>query len=225
MPDQTPPAVTEEQFQKMIDVVRGLVRKDGITGPEFQHVLGHPGFAKGLGFITDLVTGYRQSLPLLERTPFLTVRVGTLKSEVDYRRALGETDPIGNISQRAGDIMSKPDFAASIPHVEEDVEFIIASNEELGYPKGCTRLQTYEAGLKLGWKLCLASDGPEIRRHYLDQPMNEWLLVAMEPIADSVGDLRVFIVERDDGGAWLGSSYDGPGSVWDAGDRWVFRRK
>ncbi|MFA5158762.1 MAG: hypothetical protein WC451_06305, partial [Patescibacteria group bacterium] len=58
-----------------------------------------------------------------------------------------------------------------------------------------------------------------------EQPMNEWLLVAMEPIKDSDGYLRVFDVERDVDGAWLDSDYVGPGSLWDASDRWLFRRK
>ena len=193
---------------------------------DIQHAMSNPNFKSEQHLLMDrLAAEYARSLPLIQRPPFLTVRVGTLKTEADFRRALAETDPVCNISQWAGDIMSKPDFAANIPQVEEDIEFVYASNKELGYPKGCTRLQTYEAGLKLGWKLCLPSDGPEIRRHYLNQPMNEWLLVAMEPIKDSDGDLGLFRVGRGGGGAWLSGGCGRPGDVWVAGYRWLFRRK
>jgi hypothetical protein len=223
---QTPPAVTDGQYGKLEDVARDLVRKHKVNGTEFQFVLGHPGFASRFGaIINELANEHRRTLPLIERPPFLMIRVGTLKTEEDFRQALSQTDPICNISKWAGDIMSKPDFSAAIPQVEEDVEFVYASNEELGYPNGCTRLQTYEAGLKLGWKLCLPSDGPEIRRHYLNQPLGEWLLVAMEPIKGSDGSLKVFRVGRRGGGAWLGGDYGNPAFVWGASNRWLFRRK
>jgi len=196
----------------------------GIPGLEL--VKGHPEFKSRIYGLFDVLSAERAAmLPLIERPPFLTARVGTLKAVADYRRVLGETDPICNISKYGNDIMGKRAFAASIPQMEEDVEFVYASNEELGYPNGATRLQSCEAGLRLGWKLCLASDGLEIRRHYLNQPLNEWMLIAMEPIADSDGDLEVFRIAHNDDGLWLSTYYGNPGSVWRAGYRWVFRRK
>ncbi len=226
MCNQTPPAVTEGQYAKLVDVARGFVRKGEITGPEFQHILGHRDFAPQIGAVfTNLATEHRLSLPLIERPPFLTAKVGTLETEADFRRALMETNPVCKVSPWASDIMGKPDFAASIPRVKEEVEFVYASNKELDYQDGCTRLEAYEAGLRLGWKLCLASDGPEIRRHYLNQPIGERLMVAMELITDSAGRLRVFDVERYNDGLWLGSYNDYPNSVWSADHRWVFRLK
>jgi hypothetical protein len=43
-------------------------------------------------------------------------------------------------------------------------------------------------------------------------------------ISDSDGYLKVFNVERNDDGAWLNSNYDNPDNVWDASNRWLFRR-
>jgi len=191
---------------------------------DIQHAMSNPNFkAEQHGLMDRLAAEYARSFPLIERPLFVTARVGTLKNVAGYRQALGATDPVCNISKWAGDITGKRAFAASIPQVEEDVEFVCASNEELGYPNGATRFQSYEAGLKLGWKLCLASDGPEIRRHYLNQPLGEWKLIAMEPISDSDGDLKVFNIEHNDDGLWLNTNYDNPDNVWNASNHWVFR--
>lgn len=221
MPDQTPPAVTEEQFQKMIDVVRGLVRKDGITGREFQHVLGHPGFAKGLGFITDLVTGYRQSLPPLERPVWKTIRIGNHPDNGALRQTV--LDNGYRISNWADDILGK----VGVTTEPEEIDLVIVTVAELGFPNGGTREKIYSRAESLGLMLCPAEVGPQLRLQYPadEQPLNEWLLVAMEPIKVSDGYLEVFYVARHAYGAWLGSSYDSPGHVWHASGRWVFCRK
>lgn len=220
---QTPPAVSDDQLAKWVQLTRDRLRKGKLDGPTFQHILGHPTLADQLDKIfSDTAAEYRQSLPLIERLPFLTVRVGTFKTEPELRQAV--LDSGCKIGDWAIDLMNQPAFTAGIPQVEEDIDFVYASNEEFGYPNGCTQIQSYEAGLKLGWKPCLPSDGPEIRRHYLDQPDGEWDLVAMEPIADSSGLLKVFDVARGEDGLWLHSS-GGPVDFWRGSSRWVFRRK
>jgi len=60
---------------------------------------------------------------------------------------------------------------------------------------------------------------------YKDQPKGEWLIIAMEPIADSDGRLRVWSVERDDGERWLGAHYGDPDRFWSARHRFVFLRR
>ncbi|MCX6810610.1 MAG: hypothetical protein NTY30_02650 [Candidatus Berkelbacteria bacterium] len=180
-------------------------------------VKGHPEFVnQTYGLWDRLATEQALRLPLIQRPPFLVARVGTLKTEADYRQSLTVTDPVCNISKWAGDITGKSAFTASIPQMEEDVEFVWASNEELGYPNGATRIQSYEAGLKLGWKPCLASDAYEIRRRYLNQPLGEWMLIAHEPIADSDGLPKVFRVEHHVDGLWINTNYGNPDNVWNA---------
>jgi len=221
MSDQTPPVVTEDQYAKMTNVVRDLVRKNGITSPEFQHALGHPNFAKGLGFIADLVAEYRQLLPLLERPVWKTIRIGTHPDNSALRQALLDTDY--RISNWADDILGKVEVTTD----PEEIELVVVTVAELGFRNGATRQQIYDKAESLDLMLCPADVGPQLRLQYPadEQPMNEWLLVAMEPISDSDGSLGVFSVERYDDGAWLYSYYDGPVSVWDAGVRWLFRRK
>ncbi len=167
---------------------------------------------------------------LIERSPFLTVRVGTLKTEADFRQALSQIKPISHIDRWASEMISQPTFADSIPQTKEDIGFVMASNEELGSPSpslGCSWTQAYEAGIELGWEPCLASDGPEIRRHYLKQPPDDKLLIVMEPLARFDGRPQIFGVDHRCsptlGGLWL-SSYGGDLLDMTYGRHWVFRR-
>ncbi|KKQ96707.1 MAG: hypothetical protein UT22_C0025G0001, partial [Parcubacteria group bacterium GW2011_GWC2_39_11] len=90
---------------------------------------------------------------------------------------------------------------------------------------GATRQRIYGRANELGLDLCPAEVGPQLRLQYKDQPEEEHLIVAMNPIADSDGALELFLVERDDSGLWLDSYYDDPGYIWHAGSRFVFARR
>jgi hypothetical protein len=199
----------------------GLGLKDGITGPEFQYVLGHKDLKRELEFIPDLVAEYRQSLPLLERPIWKTIQLGTHANNKALRQSLLDTGY--RISDWAGDILKKT--AVSTEPTEANVVIVTAA--ELGFPDGATRQQIYDKAISMGFELCPAEVGPQLRLQYPadEQPMNEWLFVAMEPIKGSGGHLEVFSVGRGDDGAWLYGDYDDPDDVWDAGFRWLFRRK
>lgn len=151
-----------------------------------------------------------------------TLKLGTgLKTADDFRKALKK---IGSIGDWADDILGKPAFMAS--DTESEVELVVRSVEELGFKDGATREQIYNRAKEIGLDLCPAEVGPQLRLQYKDQPKGEWLLIAMEPITDSHGGLRVFRVERHgDGKQWL-YGYDGdPVNFWLGRNRWVFLRR
>ena len=75
-----------------------------------------------------------------------------------------------------------------------------------------------------GWKKCPAEVGPQLRLQYSDQPYGEWLVIAMESIADSDSDLEVFGVEHVGSGRWLSSSVGFPASS-DGGLGFVFAQR
>lgn len=93
---------------------------------------------------------------------------------------------------------------------------------ELGFKNGARRDAIYARAIELGLQLCPAEVGPALRLQYPDQPYGEWLRIAMEPVAVSVGFLEVFGVGLDSDGRWLDSRYGGPADVWRAFNRWVF---
>lgn len=189
---------------------------------DLQDAMTHPGFkARHHRLLDELAAEYHQILLPTKRPLFLTIKVGTLKTASDLRQAV--LDAGCEIGELASDIMNQPAFSAAIPQVEESIEFVYAFSEELGCPNVCTRIQSCKAGLQLGLKLCLPSDGPEIRRNYLDQPAGERLLIVMDPITDPYGSLRIFCIERKGDGLWLYGYNDDPDYLWGP-IRWVFRK-
>lgn len=150
-----------------------------------------------------------------------TIKVGTgLKTADDFCRALEAA------GYRAGDwtkyILGKPAFTAA--SVVTEVDLVVLSVAELGLPEGATRVEIYERAKERGLALCPAEVGPQLRRQYPDQPIGEWLIVAMEPIAGPAG-LGAFEVVHSSDGRWLGTSCGDPVSRWRAGSRFVFSRQ
>jgi len=144
------------------------------------------------------------------------IKVGTIKTVTDFLQVLVKL----GLRWSAERIIITAAFADSMPKVEESIEFVCATSAELGYSKGCTQEEIYEAGLVLGWKLCQASDGPEIIYHYrCPQSWN----IAMEPIKDDEADLRIFIVKRDRRELYLMGASSSPGRFWPSDTCWVFR--
>ncbi|MFH1388999.1 MAG: hypothetical protein ABIG86_03200, partial [Patescibacteria group bacterium] len=60
------------------------------------------------------------------------------------------------------------------------------------------------------------------RLQYPDQPDNEWLVIAMEPLRDSDGVPSLFDVYCHGGTRWLSANYGKPDDFWHASDRFVF---
>ncbi len=160
------------------------------------------------------------------------IKLGTLKNADAIRQAL--TGQGYRISDWASNILSKPAF--TVASAETSLELVQVAVGELGFEQGhtlivgypdvkllVTREQIYDRALKKGLVLCPAEVGPQLRLQYPDQPMGEWMLIAIEPIADSGGDLNVFCVERDSAGCWLHACTDA--GYWDQRTRWVFARR
>lgn len=148
-----------------------------------------------------------------------TVKLGTgLKTANDFCCALQNAGC--RASNWAKDVLGKPAFTAASNKIELDL--VVVSVAELGFKNGATREQIYQRAPELGLELCPAEVGPQLRLQYKNQLVGERLLVAMEPIIDSVGDLRVFVVARNEDDSWLRCHYGPPSDFWFADFRWVF---
>ena len=149
-----------------------------------------------------------------------TIKLGTgLKTADDFREVLKDNG--FKVSGWANDILGKSAFTVATEGIEVDLVKVTVA--ELGFKKGARRDQIYERAKELGLELCPPEVGPQLRLQYHDQPNGEWLFIGMEPIADSVGDLNVFYVKRNDSELWLNSDWSNPGNVWNPDDQWVFR--
>jgi len=150
-----------------------------------------------------------------------TIKLGTgLKTADDFRKSLKANGM--NVGDRASDILEKPDFTSAVGETEVDLVRVTVAG--LGFKQGARRDQIYERARELGLELCPPEVGPQLRLQYKDQPIGEWLLIAMEPCTDSVGRLLVFHVEHDDNGLWLDGNYGGPAHFWRPENPWVFVR-
>src|SRR5882757_1825681 len=83
--------------------------------------------------------------------------------------------------------------------------------------------QTRQRTANLGPWTCarIARPAGPSSRH---QPLNGWLIIAMNVITVSVGGLSVFRVEHDDRGLWLSAGYGHPESFWGSDKHFVFVR-
>ena len=153
---------------------------------------------------------------------FKTIKLGTgLKTAIDFANSLKRKG--FHVSKWASDILAQPAFTASVSDKETEADLVVLTVEQLtGSRETATTARIFEEAKKLGLELCPAEVGPQLRLQYRDQPKGEWLLIAMEPITGSDGDLSVFDVERVDDGLWLDSDDSDPDFLWDPDDRWVF---
>ncbi|MEK7611820.1 MAG: hypothetical protein AAB407_00520 [Patescibacteria group bacterium] len=187
------------------------------------------------GYLTDLIqaiqggtvpdrSAFRKFVGLgpIDFATWKQVKLDTgLKTAADFRSALKKAGM--KISNWANDILGKPAFTVAAEEVSLDL--VVVSVADLGFKKGATRAQIYERARELGLDLCSAEVGPQLRLQYLDQPMNDWVLIGMEPIADSGGSLSVFILRRDGDEVWLDGSSGSADLFWFADYRWVFVRR
>jgi len=125
------------------------------------------------------------------------------------------------ISNWANDILQK----ITLSDVEKEIELVLISVAELGFKDGATLKEIFDRAIELGLELCPAEVGPQLALQYPDQSLGEWILIAMEPIADSDGGLDLFSVGRGDGGFWLRTLYGDSDGFWDPGSRFVFVRR
>ncbi len=155
-----------------------------------------------------------------EWSPFMTVKLGTYVSNEALRQAL-----IG-AGFRVGDWGSDILKRVEVTSKPTEVNIVIITAADLGFPNGATRAQIYEKALSLGLKLCSAEVGPQMRLQYTHQPKGEWIIVGMEPITDSNGYPEIFSVAHAFNEQWLSGSFafGYPDDFWPGDYRWAFRQ-
>jgi hypothetical protein len=88
--------------------------------------------------------------------------------------------------------------------------------------------EVFDGAAKLGLDKCSPEDGPQLRHQYLDQPMGEYLHIGMDPITDSHGFRRWFIVINSKKGLYMGTDFTTRSDIDTAAagsSIWVFRRR
>jgi len=178
----------------------------------------------GRQFTAFLKNGGRMRMQIVVGGDFpvwKTIELGTgLKTANDFCRAFNEGGLL--VTLGASGILRQPAFKVATKGTR--VVLVVVSVAELGFPEGALQKDTFDRAQDLGLGLCPTEVGPQLRLQYKDQPLGESLLIGMEPIADSVSDLNVFVVEHNERGLWLSRTYSNPNHFWRGEVCWVFLR-
>jgi hypothetical protein len=176
---------------------------------------------------------------ILKNPEFVMTIVAALDAKLGLTRSFGRS--LGIISLKAqtpdeiivelkvGGYEVSPwakDLISRMPAVVAcDLELVVVTVRELGFTSD-TRLDKIvaRAQARFGLELCPAGVGPALRMALKNQPMDEWLVIAMKPITVSVGVSRVFRVDRDSDGLWLETHYGRAGYQFAPGASLVFVR-
>lgn len=126
-----------------------------------------------------------------------SVTLGGFSRPVDLFNALDLAGcGIGDVAQ---EILVRPSFTLS--NAVSKVDLVPLSGAQLGLTGATSVAEIYARANKLGFALAAAELGPQLRLQYHDQPVGEFLYVAMEPIKTREGEPAIFVVAN--GGADL----------------------
>lgn len=146
------------------------------------------------------------------------ITVGTYKSISEIRKAV----EVGGfrIDYPSNDILNK------IPITSEEavIELVTATGTELGFKEGVCYEEIAKRIQGLGFGLCPAEIGPYLRLQFPEQKRGEWIVIAMDQILDSGGQLMRFYVTADHNGLWLNGIHVNPEGRWSPTFRWAFMR-
>jgi len=127
-----------------------------------------------------------------------TIAIGTFKDLFALRSAMAAVGC--SAGKSADEILARPAFTLSSKKTE--VELHAVSPAELGFQgETATLRDIYAHAQRLGLRLSPAEVAPQLRLQYFDQPIGEFLLIAMEPIRTWAGEPVILTVAN--GGAGL----------------------
>jgi hypothetical protein len=126
------------------------------------------------------------------------ITLGTHKGINALRDALDAANI--RIGESADEILGRPAFRFSKARMVLDL--VVLTAVDLGFERGSWPLRDlYWRAMQFGLELCPGEVGPQLRLEYLNQPVGEFLHIAMHPVATYHGDLVDLTVAN--GGAGL----------------------
>jgi hypothetical protein len=127
------------------------------------------------------------------------------------------------LGNSAGEIIARPAFTLSKAKV--NVDLMLVSAAQLGFTGDQAAVADIIARAhQVGLELCPPEIGPQLRLQYLDQPVGDFVRIAMEPIQTYGGVLVDFTVANGGASLLLLGGYAQAETVVNANVRFVFVR-
>jgi hypothetical protein len=126
------------------------------------------------------------------------------------------------VGDSADEILGRPAFPFSATRTS--VDLVVLTAADLGFEKEASLGDIHRRAMQLGLELCPAEAGPQLRLVYLDQPIGEFLHIAMQPIATYHGERVDLTLGNGGTGLLLIGGESRPDLMLFAGNRFVFVR-
>jgi hypothetical protein len=149
------------------------------------------------------------------------ITLGTYKGVNAVREALDAARM--RVGESADEILGRPAFPYS--RTKSELDLVVLTAADLGFPTGSTPVaEIYRRALQFGLELCPAEVGPQLRLQYANQPLGEFLHIAMQPIATWRGELVDLTVANGGAGLLLLGGDGSPDLTLHSSVKFVFVR-
>jgi hypothetical protein len=153
-------------------------------------------------------------------TTWKTISLGTFKSNFAMFDTLDATGI--HVGDLAAQVLHRPSF--TIGNVKMNVQLVVLSAADLGFGEPVPLAELYARARELGYELCPPEVVAQLRLQYLNQPLGEFLNIAMEPIATFEGELTSLSIANGGAGLMIVGQPISAESVPDPATRVVFIR-
>jgi hypothetical protein len=128
-----------------------------------------------------------------------TITVGQHRGVNAVRNALDDARIA--VGDSADEILGRPAF--TFARERRQLDLVLLSVAALGFGQGGTLADVHTRAVRLGLELCPEEVGPQLRLQYRNQPVGEFLHVAMKPQRTYGGDLVDFTLANSGAGLSL----------------------
>jgi hypothetical protein len=128
-----------------------------------------------------------------------TITVGQHRGVNAVRNALDDARIA--VGDSADEVLGRPAF--TFARERRELDLVLLSAAALGFGQGGTLADIHARAVRLGFELCPEEVGPQLRLQYLNQPVGEFLHVAMKPQRTYGGELVDFTLANSGAGLSL----------------------
>ena len=178
----------------------------------------------GAQFTTLLKYGGRVTINVPAFPTWKTVTLGTYEDVESLKNGLERRG--FKVGSGVNDTITKSTkLPFRVAEEKTKVNLVNVSVGELGFTKVTPLRDIYARAIQRGLSLCPAEVGPQLRLQYANQPVGEWLHIAMEAIINPCGCIPfIFLIGRNKEGLWLSDTWGGLSCEWPLANHLIFRK-